>query len=173
MEQFYPLAVSKQTGVVPDVFEKAKINGAWISLACDLKKGDRVKLVTQVKGSTEEKEGIHEVLEVADGKFRTDFKSDGEVFVYGREVKDFRNVDYDAIAMLNVSATQQLKREKDAEIQTLRDENAAQRREIDSLRSELATTAQSTELRLIALERSLSKENSVKTVSLQTAKAAE
>jgi len=75
--------------------------------------------------------------------------------------------------MLNVSATQQLKREKDGEIQTLRDENAALRREIDSLRSELATTAQSTELRLIALERSLSRENSVKTVSLQTAKAAE
>ena len=32
------------------------------------------------------------------------------VFVYGREVKDFRNVDYEAIAMLNVSATQELNR---------------------------------------------------------------
>jgi hypothetical protein len=31
-----------------------------------------------------------------------------QVFVYGREVKDFRSVDYQAIAMLNVSATQEL-----------------------------------------------------------------
>jgi hypothetical protein len=161
VEQFYPLAVSKQTGVVPDVFEKAKINGAWISLASDLKKGDRVKLVTQVKGGTEEKEGIHEVLEVADGKFRTDFKSDGEVFVYGREVKDFRNVDYDAIAMLNVSATQELKREKDTEIQALRDENA-------TLRRELAAKDASLEARLIALEHQRPDGGGTATVSLKT-----
>ena len=32
----------------------------------------------------------------------------GEVFVYGREVDDFRTVDYEAISMLNVSATQEL-----------------------------------------------------------------
>jgi hypothetical protein len=30
--------------------------------------------------------------------------------VYGREVADFRSVDYDAISMLNVSATQELHR---------------------------------------------------------------
>ncbi len=32
------------------------------------------------------------------------------VFVFGREVNDFRTVDYEAIAMLNVSATQELAR---------------------------------------------------------------
>ena len=48
---------------------------------------------------------------MAPGRFRTGFAADGEeVFVFGREVKDFRNVDYDAIAMLNVSATQELNR---------------------------------------------------------------
>ncbi len=31
-----------------------------------------------------------------------------QVFVYGREVRRFRYVDYEAIAMLNVSATQEL-----------------------------------------------------------------
>lgn len=67
--------------------------------------GDRVKLISK------KAEGIHEVLEVAEGKFRTGFKSeDDRVFVYGREVNDFRNVDYEAIAMLNVSATQELAR---------------------------------------------------------------
>jgi ribosome-binding protein aMBF1 (putative translation factor) len=42
--------------------------------------------------------------------------------VYGREVTDLRSVDYDAIAMLNVSATQQLAKkleEKDAVITAL------------------------------------------------------
>ena len=33
------------------------------------------------------------------------------LFVFGREVKDFRNVDYEAISMLNVSATQELARQ--------------------------------------------------------------
>jgi len=37
------------------------------------------------------------------------------VFVYGREVNDFRTVDYDAIAMLNVSATQELARKVEAQ----------------------------------------------------------
>ena len=79
-------------------------------LATDLKVGDRVRLI----GSATE--GTHEVLEVADGKFRTDFKADGDrVFVYGREVNDFRSVDYDAIAMLNVSATQELHRRLEAQ----------------------------------------------------------
>jgi len=71
-------------------------------------------------------------LEVAPDKFRVDFKSESEkVFVFGREVNDFRTLDYDAIAMLNVSATQQLKKEKDAEVKALQDQNAA-------LRSQLA-----------------------------------
>ena len=69
-------------------------------------------------------QGEHEVLEVAAGRFRTAFKADADtVFVYGREVKDFRTVDYEAIAMLNVSATQELHRRLEAqasEIATLK-----------------------------------------------------
>ena len=71
-----------------------------MELATDLKVSDRVRLIA------EKEEGIHQVLEVRAGAFRTDFKpGTGKVFVYGREVKDFRTVDYEAIAMLNVSAT--------------------------------------------------------------------
>jgi hypothetical protein len=46
----------------------------------------------------------------------------GAFFVYGREVKDFRTVDYGAVTVLNVSATQKIYRlleKKDAEITTL------------------------------------------------------
>ena len=51
------------------------------------------------------------------------------LFVYGKQVKDFRTVDYDAISMLNVSATQALKKEHDdlaAANAALRAELAAQ-----------------------------------------------
>src|SRR5262249_2252793 len=95
------------------------IQDGWITLATDLKKGDRVKLITE-KGT----EALHEVLEVTEDKFRVDVELEGEkVFVFGREVDDFLTVDYDAISMLNVSATQQIKREMDHELKALRIEN--------------------------------------------------
>lgn len=101
LEKVYPQAVSTVTDVVPDIFEKAAVEDGWVVLATDLKVGDRVKLIGK------KDEAMHEVLEVRKGAFRPDGKVDAEsLFVYGREVKDFRTVDYDAISMLNVSATQ-------------------------------------------------------------------
>jgi hypothetical protein len=162
VEKVYPQAVNHQTDSVPDIYKTAPTKDGWVKLATDLKKGERVKLITgKDEGS------VHEVLEVTKDKFLTGFRPEGDqVFVYGREVNDFRTVDYDAIAMLNVSATQQLKREKDAEIQTLRDENAA-------LRRELAAKDASLEARLIALEGRMFRRGATETVSLKTAKAAE
>jgi hypothetical protein len=103
VEQVYPQAVSQNIDVVPDIYTNATLKDGWVQLATDLKVGDRVKLI----GGKEK--GIHEVLEVREGAFRTDFKpATDKVFVYGREVKDLRAVDYEAISMLNVSATQEL-----------------------------------------------------------------
>jgi hypothetical protein len=103
VETVYPQAVTKSTDVVPDIYRKATVKDGWVKLATDLKVGERVRLIA------EKAEGIHEVIEMRDGAFRTAFQPAGEnIFVYGREVKDFRSVDYEAIAMLNVSATQEL-----------------------------------------------------------------
>jgi uncharacterized coiled-coil protein SlyX len=110
--------VRRTIDVVPDIYRNAAVTSGWIQLATDLNVGDRVRLVTE-----NGRNGIHEVLEVKRDKFRTDFAEDVDrIFVYGREVKDFRVVDYEAIAMLNVSATQELNRrvaEQDTEIQRL------------------------------------------------------
>ena len=76
----------------------------WVDLAEPVEVGTRIQLIT------ERKEGTYEVLEVASGKFRVALPHNGRVFVYGREVSDFHTVDYEAIAMLNVSATQELVR---------------------------------------------------------------
>jgi hypothetical protein len=134
VEKVFPQAVSKHTNVVPDIYQQASIQDGWVSLATDLKKGERLKLIT-----ANGEEGIHEVLEVAQDRFRIDFKPTGnKIFVYGREVKDFLTVDYEAISMLNVSATQQIKKEKDEEVKALQEENAALRGQLAEQEKRLA-----------------------------------
>jgi len=146
VEKVFPQAVSMMTDYVPDVMKRSSHHNGWLEIATNLKKGDRVKLI----GTKEE--GVFEVLESKDGKIRTGFKpEDGKVFVYGREVNDFRTVDYEAIAMLNVSATQQLKREKDAEIK-VRDEKIAA---LESKLADMATKEKEQEARLARLEQAL------------------
>ena len=156
VEKVYPQAVSQSTDVVPDIYKKATQKDGWVQLATDLKKGERVRLLS------EKTEGIHEVLEVTKDKFRTDFKPEGgQVFVYGREVKDFRSVDYEAISMLNVSATQELARKvkaQESELTELRAELAKLRSERKTLAhsvSALQARDEAREARLIKLELSL------------------
>jgi hypothetical protein len=165
VEMVYPQAVIQATGVVPDLFKKAAVKGGWVELASDLKKGDRVKLIGK------KAEAVHEVLEIRDGAFRPDGQVDDElVFVYGREVKDFRTVDYDAISMLNVSATQELA----LKLETVQAENAALRRELAEQGKRAAAQADADaaqNARLVALEKLLTeKASGLQTVTLKTGK---
>ncbi|MFT4982701.1 MAG: hypothetical protein ACI9UR_002577, partial [Bacteroidia bacterium] len=104
LEEIYPIAVSKTTNFIPDVYQLANIENGTIALtSSDIESGDKLKLLHKngeaeivLVNSTSE-EGIHTSSTYA-----------GNVFVYGREVDDFRTVDYEAISMLNVSATQEL-----------------------------------------------------------------
>ncbi len=106
VEEVFPQAVSQRTDVVPDIYRAGEIRSGWIELATDLRVGERVRLIA------EEAEGIYEVLEVRPGGFRSSYPGVARrVFVYGREVNDFRSVDYDALSMLHVSATQELARQ--------------------------------------------------------------
>jgi hypothetical protein len=104
-------------GVVPDIYKKASVENGWVQLATDLMVGERVSLLD------DKAKAVHKVLAVREGAFQVGATLAGkQVFVYGREVKDFRSVDYDAISMLNVSATQELAKkleEKDAVIAAL------------------------------------------------------
>ena len=167
VEKIFPQAVSVRQGIVPDIYKNAAVKEGWVMLATDLKVGERVRLVSP--GG----ESLEEVLEVRSDAFRTSLKSAEEkTFVYGREVSDFHSVDYDAIAMLNVSATQQLKHDKDAEIQGLARQLETVQAENAALRRELAAKDESVEARLIALEARFSKDGAPVTVSLKTARAA-
>jgi hypothetical protein len=109
VEKIYPQAVSQSTGPVPDIYERANVINGRVFLNTDLKVGEKVRLTSE-RGDT-----IHEVLDVRASSFRVDLpESITSVFVYGREVNDFRSVDYEALAMLNVSATQELARQVEA-----------------------------------------------------------
>ena len=162
VEKVFPQAVNQHTGVVPDIFKKAAIENGWVALKMEVKQGDRVRLIG------EKHDAIHEVLEVKKDSFRTDFKDESkEVFVYGREVKDVRAVDYEAIAMLNVSATQELARKleaKDAEVLALQKENA-------TLKAELAantTQDKAQDAKLAALAALLEKQTPATAAAVST-----
>lgn len=109
MEKVFPQAINKHTGAVPDIYKPASFKDGLVNLQTDLKIGERVKLISE-----NDEGSIHEVLELTPDGFRIDYKpKTDKVFVFGREVDDFRVVDYDAIAMLNVSATQELAKQVD------------------------------------------------------------
>ncbi|WP_221030550.1 tail fiber domain-containing protein [Actomonas aquatica] len=127
VETVFPQAISENTGVIPNFYQRAAVADGWVSIETDLAVGDRVRLIDDASDEKKSKiDRVFEVREVAQGRFRVDLPPETkEVFVFGQEVDDLRVVDYDAIAMLNVSATQEIKREKDAEIAELRAANAA------------------------------------------------
>ena len=116
VEEVYPRAVTKATDFIPDVYLKST-STAWddgrslltVTLSKDhgFAKGDKVKLIAE--------DGSHavEVVEVPSARSFavSGFEAEAaEVFVYGKEVDDYRTVDYEAVSMLNVSAVQELAR---------------------------------------------------------------
>ncbi|RZK34885.1 MAG: hypothetical protein EOO61_12835 [Hymenobacter sp.] len=117
VEKVYPLAVSKNKGFVPSIYSTATLqkNAAGQTVvtlagAHGLKAGDRLRLIGDTNGIVET-----EVLTVSNAKsFAVALpQSETKLFVYGPEVNDLRTVDYEAIGMLNVSATQELAKQVD------------------------------------------------------------
>ena len=112
LEQAYPQAVSKTTNFIPDIYALAANVGqsdgtllVTMSKPHGLREGDKVKWMADTGGE------IQSVVSKVDSDVAFEIKHDGKVnkaFVYGRQVDDFRVVDYEAVSMLNVSATQEL-----------------------------------------------------------------
>jgi len=150
VEKVYPQAISKTLGVVPDIYRVATAKDGFIAFKeagkVDLQAGDMVRLVRD-DGEIKTK-----VTAVKDQGFTVkDTVKDGELFVYGRQVDDLRLVDYEAISMLNVSATQELAKQlkaQAAELAAVKAERDALAKEVAELRT--ATTRQ--DKRLAAIE---------------------
>ena len=141
VEQIYPHIVSKSTNTIPDIYQLAECINGNIKLKNDLSEGQMVKLIF------ENKEVLSRVIYADENGFQIDTEESGKVFVYGREVDDFRTVDYEAISMLNVSATQELLKR----IQSLERENKmlkANDSQLMGLKSKIETLEKSVSLLL-------------------------
>ena len=133
VEEVFPQAVNIMTNFIPNVYATVTVEHGMVSLEGDFEVGDKLKLFT--------KEGEEQVLAiramegtscVLEGDFT------GEVFVYGKQVNDFRGVDYQAISMLNVSATQEQQRL----IEQLQQENTALKNQVGVLNAQALKTTE-------------------------------
>lgn len=123
LQSVYPSAVNSNKGIVPGIFEKAlkvQSNGnetaITMSKSHNLVAGDIVKLILEKGGEKMVKVNVIDTYSFSVGENIED-----NIFVYGKLVNDLLNVDYDAISMLNVSATQELYKK----LKKLQQENAA------------------------------------------------
>lgn len=147
VEQVFPNAISYETGVVPDIFQVGKdiavddnleILTVTVDSLNNLVVGEKVKLIGK-------SEYLLEVIEREGTTFKVKGwpeKGTKEIFVYGREVSDFRTVDYDQIFTLNVAATQELIKEVEtlkSQIALLKSDNLQLKDENKTLHSKVDT----------------------------------
>jgi hypothetical protein len=136
VEEVFPQAVSVAPlpQVIPSVYEMATavahdaaagVLRVTTQKAHGFVEGDVVDLFgddVQLKGVSVKSVASPHQFEVASARA---VKS---LFVYGKQVKDFRSVDYEAVAMLNVSATQEIARQHAALLQRVSELESRERR---------------------------------------------
>ncbi len=150
VEAVYPQAVTKTKGYIPNIYEFASStektdSGYKITMdhEIDCRAGDKLRLELENKGTVEVV--VIKVLDARHFEVASDVDlSAGNLFVYGMMVDDFRTVDYDAISMLNVSATQELARQlqqAQLRIEELSIQNEELKAQIGQIREYLETSA--------------------------------
>ena len=147
VEKIYPQAVSKQTNWIPNIYQFAKnvmIDPASkeicfeITKPEEIKKGDKLKIITPNNLSvSKEVFAINgNVITLKDWTETT-----ASLFVYGKEVDDFRIVDYDRIFTLGISSIQELGKQNNdllKQLEDLKKNNVDMRALIESLTYKMA-----------------------------------
>ncbi len=153
VEEVLPAAVTRSHQALPNVYEKAtKISFANGYLTVSTAKphalpatGGRMRLYTP---TNEELNPEVTVVDAHTIRFASTEAHAAGLFVYGKYVDDFRSVDYDALSMLNVSATQELARK----VAALEARGAATQAELRTVKAAAEAATQTFEARLRALE---------------------
>ena len=172
VEEVFPQAVNQHAGFLPDVYAnavKAELLADSLLVltlptapAPAATAGQRVKLIGPAGELTATVKAAHgPMLTVRDAR-----QLAGQpVFVFGLEHADVRSVDYEALAMLNVSATQELARQL-AELQkqnaALQADAANSRADLQKFKAEAGTQTADLAQRLQALEHLLGAKASAK-----------
>ena len=124
---------------------------APVAITNDVKVGARCKLYSYKKEGGLQQEVKGTILDINENKLsvRADDRSlnadslEDRLFVYGTEIYDLLQVDYDAISMLNVSATQELAKllkEEQAKNKTLEEKNKMLEQQISDIHAENKAT---------------------------------
>jgi hypothetical protein len=154
VEQVIPGAITRSVEFVPDIFSVATklqwnpgVKTLLVTLGKDhdLKVGDRVRLHADGSRLELDVSAVPGVRQFVVDKCE---RAPEKVLVYGRQVNDFRTVDYDRIYTTSVGALQELKKEKDVEVRSLQEENAALRTRLAALEAD----GKSRDAKLAALE---------------------
>lgn len=173
IEEIFPQAITKSISTIPNIYTEAKSvklsnNEAEFKMEKEygLKVGDKVRVYND-NGEL----SMVEVVSCADKmNFIAKFENPktGNYFIYGVEVDDFLSVDYDALGMLNISATQELAKQLEiakTEIELLKKENGtlkttkANTNDIEKLKAEnIAIKSQIDELKKLILNSGLKAE---------------
>lgn len=146
VEKILPDVVMTMTNVIPDInvfAQRLSLTGDQLTIVLDTKHGlqvgDRVSI-----GADKNSKELFTVCktETAQSFSVSNWASPlpEKLLVYGREVKDFRSINYQEISNLNISATQELARrvaQLEAENATLRNLNQGLQKQNDGLRSDV------------------------------------
>ncbi|MEZ4953936.1 MAG: tail fiber domain-containing protein [Saprospiraceae bacterium] len=153
LEQVMPEAVSYTREFIPDVMQVVeRIDFQENTFTVTLPKPHELKVGDHVKCLDEKGQELFVDVLAAPNENTVVFKTDcqpSQLFIYGKQVDDFHIVDYDAIAMLNVSATQELAKRlvaSEQSVEELQAEVAAlksQLSEMDTLKKQVAQLAAS------------------------------
>ena len=113
VEKVYPQVVSATVGYIPNVYAvpgkiEKTAKGYLLSFTNkhNLSKAAK-KIQIMIEGETKQFDIVSIPSENQVLINAADLKTD-KVFVYGEEIDDFRNIDYDGLVTLNISATQEL-----------------------------------------------------------------
>jgi sugar lactone lactonase YvrE len=157
VESVYPQAITTQTAVIPDIYTLAQTvsynadnKELTVNMASNyaLKVGDKLEVVHPERGK------IQSTIAAINGNSFTlkDWQHPTDkLFVFGREVSDFRTVDYEALSMLGISAIQALAKENDKKSITI-DELRAYIEKLRITNDELRASKTKVEARLDAIE---------------------
>ena len=139
VEKVFPEAIGFAEQFIPNVYQLSQRlfydeskHTLQITLAekTDIKLGDKVRIIL-----TNNHQVQTQVIAVEGNTITVDNWTEKveKVFVFGKEVKDFRTIDYDRMAVLGVSAIQELDR-KVSELEKLKSEMQEMRAEIKALK---------------------------------------
>ncbi|MBD3583514.1 hypothetical protein [Flavobacterium selenitireducens] len=149
VEKLMPDAVGQYSNYLPSVYRKADrvtTIGTAVTISVPdhgFVAGDQVKLISETKGDI--LTTVTRVIDRHTFSIETSDQIDDNLFVYGKKVDDYRAVDYGAIAMLNVSATQELLRlltEARNEVNEMKSKNEEMKAEFAEIKSEIASMKQ-------------------------------